>query len=187
MQGKKTHIDSRIKSANIDKSVVVVLTGNGKGKSSSALGMIIRALGWGQKVVLVSFLKGEIATGERNFLQKQQNLTIIEMQSGFTWESQNKELDIKNAENTWQSAEKYLQDESIDLMVFDELTYMFNYGYLDNSILDKIKNRVKNQSVIITGRAASIQIKNIADTISEIKDEKHAFNNNIMARKGVDF
>ncbi len=187
MQAKKKHIDKRIEEANTQQSVIVLLTGNGKGKSSSALGMIARSLGWGQRVVWVSFLKGAIETGEKRFFANTPNLTYIEMPSGFTWDSQNKEEDTQKAKATWAEAKPYLQDESIDIIIFDELTYMLNYDYLDIEILESIKHRTLEQSIIITGRAANVELHELADTVSEVKDIKHAFNDNITARKGVDY
>jgi cob(I)alamin adenosyltransferase len=187
MSKKKAHIDAKIQQANIDKSIIVLLTGNGKGKTTSALGMVLRSLGWGQKIVWVSFLKGEIDSGEKHFLSQHPQIKYIEMTTGFTWESQNKELDTQNATQTWQQTHPYLQDDTIDLIVLDELTYMLNYHYLDNSILNKITARLPKQNVIITGRAANDSLKNIADTISIINNEKHAFDNNIQAKKGIDF
>lgn len=188
MQRKKAHIDTRIKQANIDKGIIVLLIGNGKGKSSSALGMVCRALGYDMHIVIVKFLKGTQDTGEDAFLYRQKNIQTISMKTGFTWDTQDKELDKKMALETWQQAEQYLKDESIDLLVFDELTYMLNYQYLDEqTILNALNNRQKNQHIIITGRTASENLIAIADTVSEIADIKHAFRANIKAQKGIDF
>jgi len=188
MQKKKAYIDSRIEAANIDKGVIVLLTGNGKGKSSSAMGMICRALGYDLKVGLVRFLKGAQDTGEDLFLNNHENVSTALMESGFTWDTQDKELDIQKAVETWSEAKAFLQNPAIDLVVIDELTYMINYGYLDESgILEIINNRPENQHVVITGRAASRALIDISDTVSEIQDVKHAFRANIKAQKGVDF
>ena len=187
MQKKKAYIDERIENANIDKGIVVLLTGNGKGKSSSAFGMICRALGYDRQVGLVKFLKGEIKTGEDMFFEKQTNIQSFSMTTGFTWDTQDKEGDTKKAIEAWEVAKKYLADEKIDMVVLDELTYMLSYKYLDEElVLSAIKNRPKNQHLIITGRAASDSLVEIADTVSEIKDIKHAFRDNIKAQKGVD-
>ena len=187
MQRKKAHIDARIEGANIDKGIIVLLTGNGKGKSSSALGMICRALGYDMKIGVAKFLKGEQDTGEDIFLAKQPNVQISRMKTGFTWDTQDKAYDIAMAAETWSEAQIYLKDESIDLVVLDELTYMISYKYLDESvILDALNNRPKDQHVVITGRAASDALIQIADTVSEVKDIKHAFRENIKAQKGID-
>ena len=187
MQRKKEHIDSRIEEANIDKGIIVLLTGNGKGKSSSAMGMICRALGYDMKVALVRFLKGEQQTGEDLFLDSNPNVVSAHMESGFTWNTQDQELDKKLANETWLEAEKFLADPEINLVVLDEITYMINYNYLDErSILKALSNRPKGQHVVITGRAASEGIIEVSDTVSEVKDVKHAFRANIRAQKGID-
>ena len=187
MQRKKEHIDSRIEEANIDKGIVVLLTGNGKGKSSSAMGMICRALGYEMKVALVRFLKGEQQTGEDLFLDNNPNVVSAHMESGFTWNTQDQELDKKRANETWLEAEKFLANPLIDLVVLDEITYMINYNYLDEKlILNALANRPVDQHVVITGRAASEGIIEASDTVSEVKDVKHAFRANIRAQKGID-
>lgn len=187
MQRKKEHIDSRIEEANIDKGIVVLLTGNGKGKSSSAMGMICRALGYDMKVALVRFLKGEQKTGEDLFLDSNPNVVSAHMESGFTWNTQDQELDKKLANETWLEAEKFLANPDIGLVVLDEITYMINYKYLDEtSILNALSNRPEGQHVVITGRAASEGIIKASDTVSEVKDVKHAFRANIRAQKGID-
>jgi cob(I)alamin adenosyltransferase len=187
MQRKKEHIDSRIEEANIDKGIVVLLTGNGKGKSSSAMGMICRALGYDMKVALIRFLKGEQQTGEDLFLDSNPNVVSAHMESGFTWNTQDQELDKKLANETWIEAEKFLADPEINLVVLDEITYMINYKYLDErSILKALSNRPEGQHVVITGRAASEGIIEASDTVSEVKDVKHAFRANIRAQKGID-
>ena len=187
MQRKKAHIDQRIEAADIDRGIVVLLTGNGKGKSSSALGMICRALGYDMQVALVQFLKGEQSTGEDRFLTQQPKVKISTMQSGFTWETQDQEQDKRKAEATWVDAQQYLTDDTIDLVVLDELTYMLNYHYLDQQqVLSSIQNRPSHQHVVITGRAASDALVQLADTVSDIQDRKHAFRANIKAQAGID-
>ena len=187
MQRKKEHIDSRIDEANINKGIIVLLTGNGKGKSSSAMGMICRALGYEMKVALVRFLKGEQQTGEDLFLDSNPNVVSAHMESGFTWNTQDQVLDKKLANETWLEAEKFLADPEINLVVLDEITYMINYKYLDEiSILKALSNRPEGQHVVITGRAASEGIIEVSDTVSEDKDVKHAFRANIRAQKGID-
>jgi cob(I)alamin adenosyltransferase len=187
MQRKKEYIDSRIDEANIDKGIIVLLTGNGKGKSSSAMGMICRALGYDMKIALVRFLKGEQQTGEDLFLDSNPNVVSTHMESGFTWNTQDRELDKKRATETWLEAERFLTNPKIDLVVLDEITYMVNYNYLDEAkILDTLSNRPDNQHVVITGRAASKGLIDTSDTVSEVEDIKHAFRANIRAQKGID-
>ena len=188
MQRKKAHINQQIAKADIDQGVVVVLTGNGKGKSSSALGMICRALGYGMQVALVQFLKGEQETGEDLFLSQQANVHISKMSSGFTWESQDRAQDRQKAQESWSDAQQYLNDNAIDLVVLDELTYILNYHYLEtDEVVQAIQNRPPHQHVVITGRAASEALIQLADTVSDIQDKKHAFRAHIKAQKGIDF
>ncbi len=187
MQRKKEHIDAKIEEATIDRGIIVLLTGNGKGKSSSALGMVCRTLAYGKQVAVAKFLKGEQETGEDNWLQAQTNVQTVYMKTGFTWNTQDKQYDTEKAQATWQVAEQYLNDESIDLVVLDELTYMISYTYLDESeIITALQNRPTNQHVVITGRAASKGLIDIADTVSEVKDVKHAFRAKVKAQQGID-
>ena len=187
MQRKKEYIDSRIDEANIDKGIIVLLTGNGKGKSSSAMGMICRALGYDMKVGLVRFLKGDQQTGEDLFLDNHPNIASAHMESGFTWDTQDKDQDKQKATETWNDAKRFLINSKISLVVLDEITYMINYKYLDEAdVLQALKNRPKDQHVVITGRAASQGLIDASDTVSEVEDIKHAFRANIRAQKGID-
>ena len=187
MQRKKEYIDSRIDEANIDKGIIVLLTGNGKGKSSSAMGMICRALGYDMKVALVRYLKGDQQTGEDLFLENHPNIVSAHMESGFTWDTQDKEEDKNKATKTWYEAKKFLANPEIALVVLDEITYMINYKYLDETdVLEALQNRPKDQHVVITGRAASQGLIDASDTVSEVEDIKHAFRANIRAQKGID-
>ena len=187
MQRKKEYIDSRIDAANIDKGITVLLTGNGKGKSSSAMGMICRALGYDMNVGLVRFLKGDQQTGEDLFLEDHPNILSSHMESGFTWDTQDKEQDKIKATATWNEAKQFLSNQEIALVVLDEITYMVNYKYLDEAeVLNALSNRPKDQHVVITGRAASQGLIDASDTVSEVEDIKHAFRANIRAQKGID-
>ena len=187
MQRKKEYIDSRIDAANIDKGITVLLTGNGKGKSSSAMGMICRALGYDMNVGLVRFLKGDQQTGEDLFLEDHPNILSAHMESGFTWDTQDKEQDKIKATATWNEAKQFLSNPEIALVVLDEITYMVNYKYLDEAeVLNALSNRPKDQHVVITGRAASQGLIDASDTVSEVEDIKHAFRANIRAQKGID-
>ena len=189
MSKLKEKVDSHIAAANIERGVVILLTGNGKGKSSSAFGMVMRALGYGYKVGVVQFIKGEQLSGEEIYLrEKHPEVTFHQMGTGFTWNTQDRSGDIAAAERTWAEAEKLLRDESCHLVVLDELTYMLSFKYLDEQkVLGAIKNRPENQSVVITGRGGGKALLELADTVSEIKEVKHAYNAGIKARKGVDY
>ncbi|RCX02494.1 cob(I)yrinic acid a,c-diamide adenosyltransferase [Marinomonas foliarum] len=188
MQNIKKHVDQRIAKAQEDKGTFVLLTGNGKGKSSSALGMVARALGHDMKVGVVQFLKGEWNTGEIDFFKQQANVRWEIMPSGFTWETQNREADIVSSEEAWASAVSMLNDTTVELVVLDELTYLLHYEYLnEDDVLKALMCRPENQHLVVTGRGASDALIELADTVSEIKELKHAFKRGIKAQKGLEF
>ncbi len=189
MQKQKAKVDQRIEDASTERGVVILLTGNGKGKSSSAFGMVMRSLGYGYKVGIVQFIKGEQLSGEELFVRDQHpEVYFHQMGTGFTWNTQDRSGDIKAAEETWAHAEKLLTDDSYHLVVLDELTYMIAYKYLDEDrVLEAIRNRPPQQSVVITGRGGGSGIRELADTVSEIDDIKHAFKAGVKARRGVDY
>ena len=188
MQRKKAHIDSRIAEANIDKGLLVVLTGNGKGKSSSAFGMLARSVGHGMLGSVVQFIKGQWECGEQLMFEENPLVEFHVMNTGFTWETQDRELDIAAAQSTWAKATALLNDPRVNVLILDELTYMITYGYLDKEmVLGALANRSSGQHVIVTGRNASKELLEIADTVSEINDTKHAFNSGIRAQKGIDY
>ena len=187
MLKKKEIIDEKIAKADKEKGLLLVLTGNGKGKSSSAFGMIARALGHGMKVGVVQFIKGRTDTGEEAFFSRNPNVDWHVMGEGFTWDTQNREKDIESAKEGWEAAKRMLNDASYDLVIFDELTYILTYKYLDSdAVMHDIKNRPEMQHVVVTGRAASKALREAADTISEIADIKHAYQAGIKAQKGID-
>jgi len=189
MEKQKAQVDKTIASANQERGVSVLLTGNGKGKSSSAFGMVIRALGYGQKVGVVQFIKGEQLSGEEIYLrEKCPDVFLYQMATGFTWDTQDRSSDIDAAKKTWEYAKKLLTDASFDLVVLDELTYMLAYQYLDeDEVVNAIKNRPHQQSVVLTGRGGGSALREVVDTVSEVKEIKHAFRAGIQARKGVDY
>ena len=187
MQRKKAAIDASIAQANQDKGLLVLLTGNGKGKSSSAFGMVARALGHGMKVGVAQFIKSRTDTGEEAFFSKQNHVEWHVLGDGFTWDTQDRAQDIATSERGWLIAEKMLADPSYDLVVLDELTYLINYKYLDaERVYDALENRPAMQHVVVTGRAAAAELRDLADTVSEISDEKHAYRAGVQAQKGVD-
>lgn len=189
MEKQKENIDATIASAVKEQGVVILLTGDGKGKTSSAFGMVLRALGYGFRVGVVQFIKGEQLSGEELYLKNQlPEVDFYQMGTGFTWDTQDRSGDIAAAEKTWAVVEPMLKDESYHLVILDEITYMLSFKYLDEDrIINAIKARPKNQSVVLTGRGGGSAIRGIADTVSEVKDIKHAYHSGIKARKGVDF
>lgn len=189
MEKQKVSVDSAIGNAQRDESVVILLSGDGKGKSSSAFGMVMRALGYEQNVAVVQFIKGEQLSGEEVYLREHcPQVAFYQMATGFTWDTQDRQTDIAAAQRTWKVAIKHLQNPHLDLLVLDELTYMFAFDYLDEAtVIAAIKNRPPKLSVIITGRGGGSALRELADTVSEVKNSKHAFDSGIKARKGVDY
>ena len=188
-QKQKQKVDAGIARAKEERGVLLLLTGDGKGKSSSAFGMVLRALGYGHKVGVVQFIKGKQQSGEEIYLREHcPQVDLYQMGTGFTWNTQDRELDIAAATETWAKAEPMLRDGSYDLVVLDELTYMLSYKYLDEDVvLAALGNRPKGQSVVVTGRGGGSALRDIADTVSEVKDIKHAYRAGVKARQGVDY
>ena len=189
MQKLKEKVDQHIEACNEEKGVMILLTGDGKGKSSSAFGMVVRSLGYGYKIGVVQFIKGEQLSGEELYLRDHcPQVDFYQMGTGFTWDTQDRDADIAAAQTTWKVVELMLSDPSYHLVIIDELTYMLSYKYLDESMVIKaLSNRPPSQSVVVTGRGGGNSFKDIADTVSEIKDVEHAYHSNSKARKGVDY
>ena len=188
MKKLKENIDASIAAATIERGVGILLTGNGKGKSSSAFGMVMRALGYKYKVGIVQFIKGQQLSGEEIFVRDRcPTVSFHQMKTGFTWETQDRSTDIVAAKKSWAIAEEMLQDDRYHLVVLDELTYMLSFKYLsEDRVLEALNNRPVDQSVVVTGRGGGKALTEWADTVSEIKEVKHAYNEGIKARKGVD-
>lgn len=187
MQKLKEKVDERVEAATEERGLVVVITGNGKGKSTSGFGTVARAVGHGLTAAVVQFIKGTWDCGERNLLE-QHGVPFHVMATGFTWNTQDKTADIAAAEKVWQHAKPLLSDDTIDMVLLDELTYMVAYNYLNLAeIKTAIANRPKHQHVIITGRACHRELIELADTVSEVQSIKHAFDNGVMAQKGLDW
>lgn len=187
MARKKAVIDQQIAAADRDKGLLLVLTGNGKGKSSSAFGMAARALGHGMRVAVAQFLKSRTDTGEESFLGHQTGMQWHVLGDGFTWDTQDRSRDIATAERGWELARGFLRDAEIDLVVLDELTYLLNYGYLDSTqVLAALRDRPADQHVVVTGRAASDELIELADTVTRMEDVKHAYRAGIKAQPGID-
>jgi len=189
MKKQKVSVDASIDAASTQRGVSILLTGNGKGKSSSAFGMVMRALGYGHRVGVIQFIKGEQLSGEEIYLRDHcPQIDFHQMGTGFTWDTQDRSADMAAAISTWSKAKKMLQSTDYDLVVLDELTYMISFDYLDEAeIITAIEDRPVEQSVVVTGRGGGQGLQGVMDTVSEIKDVKHAFTAGIMARKGVDY
>ncbi|MEH6808458.1 MAG: cob(I)yrinic acid a,c-diamide adenosyltransferase [Hyphomonas oceanitis] len=171
------------------RGLILVHTGNGKGKSSSAFGVIIRALGWGQKVGVVQFIKGKWITGERQFFAKfADQVTWHTMGEGFTWDTQDKDRDIAAAEAAFSRACEMMSSGDYDLIVLDEINIALRYDYLDvQAVIDGLKARSERTSVILTGRDAKPELMDYADLVSEMTEVKHPFKAGIKAQRGLDF
>lgn len=189
MERKKEVIDEKIRQASRAAGVIVVTTGNGKGKSSSGFGMVMRALGHGMQVGVVQFIKGAMSTGEEKFLRRfPQEVQFHAMGEGYTWETQNRERDMEKAAAAWNQARQFLCDPAIGLVLLDELNIALKYRYLDvDRVIADLQARPAMQHVVITGRAAPPELIAVADTVTEMNEVKHAFKSGIMAQAGVEW
>ena len=188
MQKKKRVVDERIARATEERGVLILLRGNGKGKSSSAFGTMARALGHGQRAGLVQFIKGRLETGEYLFFKDHPRVDYHVMGHGFTWEVQDRQRDIAAAEKAWAEAARMLADPAYDIVVLDEMPYAFRYDYLDvEPVVAALTARPPRQNVIITGRSMHRRLTEIADTISEVNDIEHAFRKGVKAQPGIEW
>ncbi|WP_163559579.1 cob(I)yrinic acid a,c-diamide adenosyltransferase [Halomonas sp. NO4] len=188
MAAKQRIMQERIARADKEQGVLLVLTGPGKGKSSSGFGMLARALGHGMKVGVVQFIKGKFATGEEAFFRQQPNVDYHVMGEGYTWDTQDRDRDVTSAETAWGEARRMLADESYDLVLLDELNIALRHEYLDlDRVLDDLQARPAMQHVVVTGRYAPRELIELADTVTEMKVVKHAFKEQgVKAQKGIE-
>lgn len=188
MVRKKAVIDASIARADVEKGLLLVLTGNGKGKSSSAFGMVARAIGHGMKVGVAQFIKGRTDTGEEAFFRCCPEVEWHTLGEGFTWDTQDRERDTQKAQQGWEITRGMLQNPEIGLVVLDELTYPIKYGYLDlPTVLADIAARPPMQHVVVTGRGAAQALLEAADTVTELLDVKHAYRAGVKAQFGIDW
>lgn len=189
MARKKALMDDKIQQAQRETGVLLIHTGNGKGKSSSAFGMVMRALGHGMQVGVVQFIKGAMSTGEEIFLRRfPEEVQFHAMGEGYTWETQNRERDIEKAAAAWQQARQFLRDPAIGLVVLDELNIALKYHYLNvQDVITDLDARPEMQHVVVTGRGALPELIEIADTVTEMQVIKHAFKEGIVAQAGVEW
>jgi len=189
MERKKAVIDQQIAAATKEIGIIIVNTGNGKGKSSSGFGMVSRALGHGMKVAVVQFIKGAMSTGEENFLRRfPDEVAFHAMGEGYTWDTQDRARDTEKAVEAWTMAKGFLQDPAIGLVLLDELNIALKYRYLDvDVVIEDLLARPTMQHVVITGRGAPDALVDIADTVTEMNVVKHAFKAGIAAQAGTEF
>ena len=187
MQRKKEVVDAGIARATEERGVLVVNTGNGKGKSSAAFGMVARALGHGMRVGVVQFIKGACATGEELFFRRFPEVEYHVMGEGFTWETQDRQRDVHKAQEGWKQAQRFLADENFDLVVLDELNIVLKEHYLPMAeVLETLQDRPNRQHVVITGRGAPKDLIDLADTVTDMHAVKHAYQAGIKAQQGVE-
>ena len=177
-QRLKEQVDARVAAAQDERGIIIVFTGNGKGKTTAAFGTATRAVGHGQKVGVIQFIKGEWPNG----------VEFQVMATGFTWDTQNRETDTAACLAVWEHAKRMLADPSLNMVVLDEITYMVAYDYLPlDAVMDALKNRPSHQTAIVTGRGCHRDILELADTVSELRPVKHAFDAGIKAQIGIDY
>ena len=187
MARKKAAVDAGIARATLERGVLLVLTGNGKGKSSSAFGMVARALGHGMKVGVVQFIKGAGSTGEETFFRRFPEVEYHVMGTGFTWETQSRARDVAAAREAWSVAVEMLRNPEIDLVVLDEINIVLGLDYLPvDEVLPLILARPPRQHVVVTGRKAPQALMDAADTVTEMRDVKHAYRAGIKAQPGIE-
>ena len=186
-QRLKDKVDARVAAAQDERGIVMVFTGNGKGKTTAAFGTATRAVGHGKKVGVIQFIKGTWPNGERNLLEPH-GVEFQVMATGFTWNTQDRDSDTAACLAVWEHARRMLADDQLGLVLLDELTYMVAYDYLPlESVLSALRERPAHQSVIITGRGCHRDIIELADTVSELRPVKHAFDAGIKAQMGIDY
>ncbi|SLT75429.1 Cob(I)alamin adenosyltransferase [Klebsiella quasipneumoniae] len=186
-QRLKDKVDARVAAAQDERGIVMVFTGNGKGKTTAAFGTATRAVGHGKKVGVIQFIKGTWPNGERNLLEPH-GVEFQVMATGFTWNTQDRDSDTAACLAVWEHARRMLADDQLDLVLLDELTYMLAYDYLPlEAVLSALRERPAHQSVIITGRGCHRDIIELADTVSELRPVKHAFDAGIKAQMGIDY
>lgn len=172
-----------------DKHGLILLnTGDGKGKTTAAIGVAFRALGHGLRVGMLQFIKGKWKTGERKLGEQTPGLTWLTMGYGFTWESEDLDRDRAAARAAWQTAQGWLTGDTFDLVIFDEITYAVNYGFVAlDEVVTALQHRRADLHVVLTGRAAPSELIAIADLVTEMRPMKHPYGEGVRAQKGVEF
>ena len=189
MAKKKAARDKIVATKTIEKGLLMIHTGKGKGKSTAAMGLAIRAIGNGMKVGIVQFVKGVWETGERVVLDKFPELCVIKaMGEGFSWETQDRQRDIQAAENAWQMAKDMMDDESFGLIILDELNIPLRYDNLDiDDVVKTLRDKREMLHVVVTGRNAKEPLLEAADLVTEMTMVKHPFRAGVKAQKGIEF
>ncbi|OAO03540.1 cob(I)yrinic acid a,c-diamide adenosyltransferase [Parasphingorhabdus sp.] len=186
VQAARAKIQAR---RTIERGLLIVHTGNGKGKSSSAFGMAIRSLGWGMKVAIVQYVKGSWETGEKNFFEANPDLLTWEvMGDGFTWDTQDRAQDIAAAQAAWQRSKELIMDPEYDFVILDELNIVLRDDTLDiNEVTEFLAQRPMEKHICLTGRNAKSELIEMADLVTEFEEVKHPFKAGFNAQKGVEY
>lgn len=189
MKKKKAARDKILATKTIEKGLLIVHTGKGKGKSTAAFGLVFRALGNGMKVGVVQFVKGKWETGERKILEHfPEQVTMTAMGDGFTWETQDRQRDIAAAKAAWERAKALIMDEAHDMVLLDEMNIVLRYDYLDIAdVVAFLKEKPANKHVIVTGRNAKDELIELADLVTEMEMVKHPFRSGVKAQRGIEF
>jgi cob(I)alamin adenosyltransferase len=185
----KESVDRRIAAAQEEKGLLVVHTGAGKGKTTAAFGMALRCIGHGMKIAIVQFIKGAIDTAEERVLKGfGEQVVFLRMGEGYTWETQDRERDIRFAKQAWAAASAFLRDPAYAMVILDEFNIVLKYDYLPiEDVLPVLRQRPPMQHVVITGRSAKPELIEEADLVTEMGQVKHPFRKGIKAQKGVEF
>ena len=191
MPVKKDHAPRRhrdIKTA-VKKGLIIVHTGNGKGKSTAAFGTALRAIGRGYKVAIVQFIKGKWKTGEGEFFKKfSDQCLMLSLGEGFTWVTQNFEEDVKSAQKAWAKCREILHDKHYQLVIFDEINYVMKYNFLDvKDVIAELEKKPASKHVILTGHGAPQALIDMADLVTEMKCIKHPYQQGIKAQAGIEY
>ena len=189
MRKKKAARDKIMAGKTIEKGLLIVNTGKGKGKSTAGFGMVFRAMGHGMRVGVVQFVKGSWGTGERTILEKFPELvTIKAMGEGFTWETQDRERDVAHARAAWDEAKRMIADPAYAMVMLDELNIVLRYDYLPlDELLEVLRNKPREKHVIVTGRNAREELIELADLVTEMELVKHPFRSGVKAQAGIEF
>ncbi|WP_207484243.1 cob(I)yrinic acid a,c-diamide adenosyltransferase [Arenibaculum pallidiluteum] len=189
MAKKKAARDRMLATKTIEKGLLIVHTGKGKGKSTAAFGMVMRAIGHGMRVGIVQFVKGKWETGERAVLERfADQVTIRTMGEGFTWETQDRARDIAAARAAWEEARALIADPAHRMVMLDELNIVLRYDYLPlDEVLQTLRDRPAGKHVIVTGRNAKDELIEIADLVTEMEMVKHPFRDGVKAQAGIEF
>jgi cob(I)alamin adenosyltransferase len=189
MKARKAHQDKIVAERQVEKGLLIVHTGKGKGKSTAAFGMAMRAIAHGMKVGVVQFIKGPWESGERDLLRKfPDQVEVHAMGEGFTWETQDRERDVRAAKEAWAMSKRFIDDPQVKLVILDELNIVLRYDYLDLAeVVAALAGRPADCHVVVTGRNAKDEVIGIADLVTEMTQVKHPFRDGVKAQAGIEF